>query len=637
MEENKENAKQLAKLGAKAWLKAVTAPVTAAISSALLAILPYILIGVVIIILCLGFYYAASEQIDQVMTTSGELGERMGNAISLHGFRTNEEVEHDEQYKFMFMLTLYKKIFKFSDSDLTLLNQTLLFEGSNEERIYLSENTTKEVEDDVDLENPLSVVWSFIKNISTNYQRGFLTAYAGQSQYLKANKNMFVNAIALKKCKSLTENYSSGSSINLSNALTQCYEGYLVAEYNYYKDWLIDQGDDSVETGIKEGYLVLAAPFAELAEKYDFGVATSLANGFGHFLGMQQDILAFRNNMMRMLGGFSLANTMVNKFSEFQANFSDALNIVFFGELATEETKHFYYDGYITQNLKEEYKVSRNDFYDEYDVCGDSLNCPTYNDYVNSADLSLFAEYDSSIGDYIAGFFDPNVINEETKNREETAELIIDEVYYYYELSRGKTGNRDQDEWLPSTGGGGTAVGTSCSPISKDDLPYFSSPTGNSGCSLTSCFGVYAGGWGCDAHKGIDVNAWGGIYSVCDGVVTWAGMYNDGSASAVEVDCNINGKTYKVRYLHMPMSDVNKWVARINDENPDNDKISSQDYIGQQGAVGNGVSGAHLHLDVSVGGTYVNPESLVGNCSFNHDCGYWRSYCESNNQYYCVK
>lgn len=605
MEDNKENAKQLAKIGAQAWLKAVTAPITAAISSALLTILPYILIVAVLIILFIGIYFAANEQADEYYDTSNNIGQRMGNLISLHGFKTIKEVEADEQAKFITMLGLYEMVFEFDTHDLSLLTQTVLFEGSNEERIYLSETIDDEDQNNessgtsLDWENPFSIVWKFVKNIITNFQRGFSTSYAGQSQYLKANKNMFINAIALKKCK------------NIAVDVEQCYKGYLVAEYEYYKDWLIDLGLATFDPGVEAGYLVLKPSIR-------FGVIDIDLGFIGHYLGMRQDFLRFRTELISSFEQFLGLTTVLSKFSEFSERFHEALNIVFFGALADYDTKHFYYDGYIVQNLKEEYKVYKNDAYDNYKYYIDS-------DKLGFNSIYSFMEPNKELMSLIQSLFDPSVVDEETKNRKETAELILDDVDYFYELSHGETDKRKSTVILPTPGDDDISVGTSCSPIAKEDLQYFSSPTSN--CSVNSCFGVYAGGWGCEAHKGIDVNAGSGIYSVCDGKVTKSGMYNDGSASAVEVECEINGKTYKIRYLHMPISDVNKWQV--------GDLVPRGTYLGQQGAVGKGVSGAHLHLDVSLNGEYVNPEVLVGNCSFSHDCDGSRDYCESVGQYYC--
>lgn len=614
MEGNKENAKQLAKLGEQAWLKAVTAPITAAISSAILTILPYILIAVVVIVLFIGIYFASVEQADEVLTTSQDIGERMGNAISLHGFRTIKEVEQDEQYKFMNMLRLYRDILGFNKYDLSLLSQTLLFEGSNEERIYLSE--TSDESNGINFEDPSSAVWTFIKNIVTNYQRGFLTSYAGQSQYLKANKNMFINAIALRKCKNLTGDNSSGDIIYSSVEVEQCYEGYLVAEYNYYKDWLIDSGDASIDTGVEEGYLVLVPPFDDLLDSLSYG----------HYLGLQQDLLRFRTNVIGTLEFFTRGIPILTAFSGFQERFYEALNIVFFGKLADADTKHFYYDGYVTQNLKEEYKVFKNEEYDDYGVA-------PYPGHSNEYDFDTYSKADPTIIDRIKNFFDVDVINEETKNRKETAELILDEVYYYYELAYGKNIQKESTELLPLPGSVDTSVGTSCSPIPNSDLPYFGSPTSN--CNVNSCFGVYAGELMCRAHKGIDVNAPNGVYSICDGTVIEAQMYNDKSASALTVQCSINGNNYTVRYLHMPMNDVKKWKI--------GDFVSKGTYLGRQGNEGfywdgNGnyrQVGTHLHLDISLNGKYVNPEVLVGHCSFSHDCDGTRDYCESAGQYYC--
>ena len=572
MEQNNNDKNQLLKTGVKAVMQHALIPVKTAIWSGILTILPYLLAGILIFIVIFCVYMGGLEQIDEIYSTAGDLGERMANAVSLHGFKTNEDLEKDEEGKFFKMLELYTSVFSFDNYDVSLLSQTLLYEGSNEERIYLTESNSSNL-DDVSLENPGSAVWGFVKNIFTNYQRGFLTSYAGQSQYLKANKNMLSNAVALKKCKLLTIT---------NDERLQCYKGYLTAEYNIYADGQIDLG--LLETDVEPGYLIL--------DNNIFVAGYAILNdGFTINDVYYENMSSFINNLSLFSN-----NVIIRSFNLFIENMKYSIMIALFGDIADVTDLHFYYDGYIVKNLKEEYKVTRNDGYDD----------------------------DSNTIDEMQAFFDKDIILEERKNRRKTSNDILELVETYFDLTYGYNDETKRASFMPVKGSGSYATGISTEPIPDEDLKEFSSPT-TSACSLTSCFGIYGGNWGCDPHKGVDVDASGGIYSICDGTVTLTGMYNDKSASAIEVKCNINGKTYNVRYLHMPLTDVNKW-------NP-GDYVPAGTYLGQQGAVGEGVSGAHLHLDISVGGHYVNPEALVSTCGTSLNCESARNYCGPSSYY----
>lgn len=396
MEQN-NNEKELAKLGAKAMLKAATAPLKAIIMTAIGAILPYILIGAVIFIVILCVYFGTLEQIDEVLDDSTDWGERMGNAISLYGFKTNQELEEDEEGKFYNMQSLYKELFKFDNYELSIMSQTLLYEGSNEERVYLTESTQNSDNSSTDITdldgNELSF-WSFIKNIFTNYQRGFFSTFAGQSQYVKANKNMLINAVALKKCSVL----SKGD----MDVEEQCYKGYLVAEYNIVTDFFIDCDPNSplcdsnkmIESDVEPGFLVLPN------------------NILGESVGMINEIRDLRNAISNYISSFTIFGGLSEKLTTFEENFRDALTLFVLGKLAGDGDLHFYYDGYIVNNLKETYKVFKNEGYD---------------DEVNF--LDFFS---------VLPFYDKEIVEKERKNRRKTAKDIMNMVESYFELTYGK-------------------------------------------------------------------------------------------------------------------------------------------------------------------------------------------------------
>lgn len=593
MEQN-NNEKEMLKTGAKLALKAASAPVKTMIWTTILTVLPYLFIGLLLFIVIFCVYFGTLEQVDEIYSGAQSVGERMGNVVSLYGFKTAEELEEDEENKFFKTLQMYKDIFDFSTEDISLLTQTLLYEGSNEEKIYLSEIKKDDGFELFDDEgNFKGKFWTIVKNIITSFQRGFSTSFDGASQFLKANKNLLVPATALRKCKNLANENSK--------ATEQCFRGYLVAEYNTVTDWEIDCNygknllfcDKPIDKDVEPGFLVLPN------------------NIVGEVIAEGNQVFNIMNTFLKLFSKvtiqWGIGQKVATWVADFTKNMREALNLFIFGQLADEEDTHFYYDGYIVENLKEFYKLYNN-------VCYDDETCNDANDKMNIIEKikHLMEEYD------------PEVIKQERQNRRKVADSIIELTETYYELTYGYSKLEDF-KFLPNQGSSSFAYGTSCAPISKDDLKYFSSPTNS--CSLNSCFGVYGGGWACTPHKGVDINAPSGIYSVCDGTVTMRGMYNDGSASAVEVQCNINGNVYTVRYLHMPMSSVNKWNV--------GDKVPIGTYIGEQGAVGNGVTGAHLHLDISLNGSYVNPEALVSNCSFNNNCESARNSCQSQGQYYC--
>lgn len=395
MEQNNDNqAKEMAKVGVKLAIKNALTPIRIAIWSAVLTVLPYIIGGLIGIVLLVAVYYGTIGQIDQIFDSFNDfyensrvIEEKIKNAVSLHGFKTNEQVEHDEETKYFKMLNAYKKVFKFDNRDISILSQTLLYEGGGEERIYLSESSLDDTasgisagSSDVMKENAVSL---FFKNIYNTYQKGFYNSYAGQSQYEKANKNFFINAVALSKCKKLTNNDDE--------AKRQCFKGYLVAEYSIYADTLIDSG--SLNSDVEEGYLV-----------YDLGVIG------GNLAGMTQDTNAMVANISNYMTRFSISNGIVNLFNAMKNQLFDALNILIYGDLATSETTHYYYDGYIVQNLKEEYKTNRHDDYDD-DTLGLS---------------------------YIT--FDSDVLKKERQNRQSTANTILDMVDDYYFLTYGTKG-----------------------------------------------------------------------------------------------------------------------------------------------------------------------------------------------------
>ena len=119
MEQNNDNqAKEMAKVGVKLAIKKALTPIRIAIWSAVLTVLPYIIGGLIGIVLLVAVYYGTIGQIDQIFDSFNDfyensrvIEEKIKNAVSLHGFKTNEQVEHDEETKYFKMLNAYKKVF----------------------------------------------------------------------------------------------------------------------------------------------------------------------------------------------------------------------------------------------------------------------------------------------------------------------------------------------------------------------------------------------------------------------------------------------------------------------------------------------------------------------------------------------
>ena len=401
MEQNNNEKKQLVKVGAKIALKAATAPIKTMIMGAVAAVLPYILVGMLVFVVIFCVYFGTLEQIDEIFDGSEEWGERMGNLFSLHGFKTSEELEKDEETKFFKMLSLYKEVFRFNDYEISLITETLLYEGSSEERIYLSEYKDREISTGTtDGPTNMPSFWEFLKNIVTNYQRGFATSFAGASQYLKANKSMIVNAAALRKCKNLTDNQSDEE---------KCYRGYLIADYNFVTDYFIDCNysggifcglGEAIESDVEPGFLILPN------------------NLLGETVAGTNEIYDIRNAIIEQLTKFSIFKNARDDYLKFEENMRDSLNLYLLGELAGKDDLHFYYDGYIVNNLKEEYKIYNNLEYENSDE--DIL------DYLLDDRIKeLFEKYDKE------------TIELERKNRRKVADMISDLTYTYFELTSG--------------------------------------------------------------------------------------------------------------------------------------------------------------------------------------------------------
>ena len=102
--ENNDLVKQTSKIA----LNAALSPIKKSILLSLLSILPYLIGAFLIIILFCGIYMSIDEQIDQVANGAGDFGNKVGNAVQLYGFKTETEVEQNEEHRFYNTLNIYK-------------------------------------------------------------------------------------------------------------------------------------------------------------------------------------------------------------------------------------------------------------------------------------------------------------------------------------------------------------------------------------------------------------------------------------------------------------------------------------------------------------------------------------------------
>lgn len=111
--------------------------------------------------------------------------------------------------------------------------------------------------------------------------------------------------------------------------------------------------------------------------------------------------------------------------------------------------------------------------------------------------------------------------------------------------------------------------------------------------SITCVFGCYSG------HTGIDIQSYygGPIYAAKSGVVTISGWSNYGYGYHVVIDHGNGVKTLYAHQKQQPPVSVGQYVEQ-------------GQVIGFEGATGR-VTGEHLHFEVQINGTAVNPYSYI--------------------------
>lgn len=168
------------------------------------------------------------------------------------------------------------------------------------------------------------------------------------------------------------------------------------------------------------------------------------------------------------------------------------------------------------------------------------------------------------------------------KKREEVKEALVKDKERLAELE-SKKDLTDAEEKLAKTLRESIKKGTEFLSESKES--GFIAPTKG---IITSVIG-YRNLFGYrEFHSGVDIaNALGtSIYSVEDGIVTYAGPINNGYGNVIVIDHYINGKVYSSLYGHMSAVGVKK-----------GDKVKKGELIALMGSEGRS-TGSHLHFEM---------------------------------------
>lgn len=112
-------------------------------------------------------------------------------------------------------------------------------------------------------------------------------------------------------------------------------------------------------------------------------------------------------------------------------------------------------------------------------------------------------------------------------------------------------------------------------------------------------------------HNGLDIASSDGspIYSIYDGVVRVNTYEKDGAGYYVSIGTDMNGKNYRLMYMHLKKRSTLKV----------GDKIKAGDLIGYQGSTGNS-TGSHLHISVKVADSSTSKSSKTAD-PYNHVMG----------------
>lgn len=419
VEEAKAAAKTAAKNVAKTALKQGSSIVLKYIGAALAPILPYIIAVVLLVLLFFGVYLGIESQADEILTGTGDLAEKVGNALSGYGFKNEDQVEEQEEEKFYQKLEFYQKLFAFLGRNLTnyelaLIQRTLLYEGNAEDRVYYTEETEKNDVGDFIFNASGGIfenIGKFMKAYNLTYVQGFTNSFMGSSKFKKRNKLMNELVVVVYKCQSLTGEHGGQDNFNA------CYRGYLVADFDTVADCLVEEG--KISYNIKPNYLVfdsgngILSWIANIKAKYDNAEDKS-----------QSLWLDFANNenVQTIAPGLSIIINVVVKISDEIDSLEKMKDIITMGKRAKgNPDEHFYYRGYISTNLREYYK-------------GSAKSEDEYFSYVDPNGIGT----NENGKCFYQGDFDEEKFNLEVQLREEIATDIFDFTDSYYMLEYGE-------------------------------------------------------------------------------------------------------------------------------------------------------------------------------------------------------
>lgn len=353
MDDNQQNDSKLkegAKAAANLAAKKASSAILKYIGVALLPILPYIIGVILIIVVFTVMYFGIAEQANEILTGTGKLAERVANAISGYGFKNEEQVEIQEEDRFYKQASLYQKLFSLSDYEIILVQQTLLYEANNEDRIYFTDNADSVDEDSKfsldDSSSVIGTIVNFIKAYNISYVQGFTNAFMSSSKFKKKNKIMHEPIAAVIKCK--LETGEQGG----EDRFTACYKGYLNADYDVVIDAFVEFGE--ISYNIKKDYLILDNGLIWKILLGDLEISKTLEDLISI---LNQKINEISESISGFIPDFGIWNAFYQSASDHMRSIKRIANILIRGTLAKgTDDEHYFYDGYIATHLKEFYK-----------------------------------------------------------------------------------------------------------------------------------------------------------------------------------------------------------------------------------------------------------------------------------------
>ncbi len=189
--------------------------------------------------------------------------------------------------------------------------------------------------------------------------------------------------------------------------------------------------------------------------------------------------------------------------------------------------------------------------------------------------------------------YENQMVNGEVVSTEKVDEEVTEKPVHKVIL----VGDGEVTNSVTVSGSGSSTDSGSTSSTSFSNSDASASASGfiwpSSGTRITCQYGCYSG------HTGIDIQSYygGPIYAAKDGMVVTSGWSNYGYGYHVVIDHGNGVKTLYAHQNQQPPVSVGQYV-------------SQGQMIGYEGATGN-VTGEHLHFEVQINGTAVNPYPYI--------------------------